>query len=451
VDCLPEGFVLEAAGWGTGGQEWGSEETGTDEPVTVLAPTGDRERSPRVIVSTTGFAGYIEGFDGALPHVGAFTTTDDRPVDGHRARFRTFEDEETGQPTAELLVQRGEDVAVRVHATGASRDELVHISRATSAPADHRDPPEVGPLDGYRLVGSLSIDALLALYGTPQPYSDAVPGTDRARSLGWLKGDEAITVEALSPARADIEALGADVLPYSQNAAVDLFEIGGRPAAFVVDDSDDRRVASLVTTTTWGDLLVVHRASRRPIERAELVMLAGSARRTTDAAWSAVASSTDGGPGLGPDHGAIELARGREGDIEWLLQAAPGGGAAGRMDLSEEMSVDGCLKLSTGERACPSDSGSGPGYSEHRARPDTVPAGFPPYLVVSVTGRPASIRVTSGTTVLTAPAVPIPGTDQSAAVLFGEVSGFPQCERPGFRIELLDASGAAVGCVGGPP
>jgi hypothetical protein len=96
-----------------------------------------------------------------------------------------------------------------------------------------------------------------------------------------------------------------------------------------------------------------------------LTQLANSVRGSTDAEWRRFIAEATASTALDPDPGAIELERGRIGDVEWLLQAAP------LRDLRSDRPVnveyfgaapddfvpDPCLKLSNRHRACVDGSG----------------------------------------------------------------------------------------------
>ncbi len=82
-----------------------------------------------------------------------------------------------------------------------------------------------------------------------------------------------------------------------------------------------------------------------PLTASDLIATAISVARASDAQWNALRERAFGGPGLNPDVGREEVARGTDGDADWLLQS---GSTASPVPVP----VDSCLKLSTLERVC---------------------------------------------------------------------------------------------------
>lgn len=146
--------------------------------------------------------------------------------------------------------------------------------------------------------------------------------------------------------------------------------------------------------------------------------------------------------------GRIEIARGTEDGVEWLLQT--GNGQAGH--------VDPCLRLSTYRRACAPQNGTtvewaGPGEGDD----------LPPFAIVATERQAAVARVVAmdgevlGESVLH----PVGDGPGRAAVIFAGVNMFG-CADPAelsvefpdayvvARVDLLNESGAVIGCHGEP-
>ena len=73
---------------------------------------------------------------------------------------------------------------------------------------------------------------------------------------------------------------------------------------------------------------------------------------------------------------------------------------------------------------------------------------LPAFEVVSTVLDGTTVRVTSGSARADAPLTKIEGSDRSGAVIFVATQGFPTCDERGYSIEVLDASGAPLGCIG---
>ncbi|MEJ7584530.1 MAG: hypothetical protein WKF43_10705 [Acidimicrobiales bacterium] len=122
---MPAGYELVTAGRGTELQEWGEDCCGTAEPFTVLAPPGEgTESAEAIVVSVTGFAGYEGGLDQASSGYSVEERSETFTVDGQEAIFTPAE---TSSEWADLVVARGDDLAVRVAGRNASRSRLVEV------------------------------------------------------------------------------------------------------------------------------------------------------------------------------------------------------------------------------------------------------------------------------------------------------------------------------------
>lgn len=495
VDAVPPGFRLEVAGRGTGIQEWGEDSTGTDEPFTVLAPPGAGAASEQaVVVSVTGYEGYQGGLGQASGGYGD-GDVETFEVDGRPAIYAPASSDGFPGPLswADLVVVRGDDLAVRVTAADARREELVDIAQRAVPEDDHARAPQVpDPPDGLEVVGSVDAGVTISLSPYVQPDSDHVPGLESAFAAGWLAGpapaagtglDPDVTVVApggtpAGPAEAvpsveppaeptsltlvsypgrtaDLVALGGMLrIGHHQNATLTPLTVAGRPAVLVETDQPEYDYLSrtLLTHAAWGDLLMAGsggpRATVPTVDR--LTALLASARPTSADEWDAFVVAATGGPGLNPDPGAGELERGTvagaDGDVDWLLQARPG-------------ALDACLKLSTRQRACAVGGGSSEGTSlgTGGGEPDRD-GGIPEFLLATVDVPGARLRVTTPTAIAEGALHPVPGADLWGGVVFvdGLERTAPVC--PGYpevpehmtpvAVEVVDESGAVVGCVG---
>lgn len=406
VQDVPDGYRLAALGRGIYQPDWGSDDAGTTEPFTVLAPEGEEPTEDNVVVvSVTGYEGNQGGFDqAAIYYACTGGGRRDEEVDGRRALFTPAADCENRWPWSELLVDRGHDLAVRVRVIGWSRDELVELERGV-VPADrHERAPAVTPPAGWRVLGSVDADLVIALRAAVipterQPVPDEAPGPTSAHVLGWLQGDRRLSVLTLPGGE-------VDGLPGVVLASGSRFGVEARSANEVVLlDPVGARV--LIREAPWGDLLVVG-SHAQPEPLAVLRAVADSAEPIDAAAWDAFLVHATGGAGLAADPGFVEVARGRQGEHDWLLQANGSG-------------LDNCVKLSNQRRVCADDGQMGSdGWFMQEAQAEPGKSGF---LLLTVDGQDREVVVTSGKEVVRVPLAPIPGQGKRAAVVFLEETG----------------------------
>ena len=454
----PSRFVPAVAGSGTRRQDWGEDSTGTDEPYTVLvrgddAPTADNI----VVVSVTGFDGYEGGLSQASRGYccGADANAEETEVDGHRAYFTPAHDD----VPSDLVVAVDDDLAVRVSAPHASRDDAIALYKRAS-PRGHVRAPEVQPPGGYRIIGRVDADLVLAQVAVVQPRTNEVPGTSAAHTLGWSDGDASLAVLTVPASSGDLAALvagprfwgGGTTEVSASEKAVEIRFRGG---------AGNYNRNAVVVTSSWGDLIVAvsDGYQTEPASLEELQSLVRSAKPVDDAAWDAEVLSMRGGPGLHADRGAAELARGIAGGVEWLFQAVPGTPVQ-RMSPSDttvanEWAADSCLKLDTGSRVC-TQAGWGDEKTNvelSSAEPGLPDApGLPPFIILNTPREAATVRLTDHGTETTTPLVRVPGDlPRWAAVIFTtnpRASDFPVCATDSeYRLELLDAHGEVVDCV----
>ena len=483
----PEGYRPVMAGRGETTPDWSSDSFGTHEPFTVLAPPGGGLDSPEaVVVSVTGFEGYQGGLNQASAGYGSSEPFD---LDGAEAIYTPAGDDgDGGTQWADLVVVRGDDLAVRVTTPSGTQDELAAMAERVEPADDHLLAPAVpDPPDGLEVVGSVDADVIVSVSPYVEEFTDRGPGSDTALGAGWLLGPSAgatgtgggptvITAEAatasppasapagpptpdvatslavltLPGGAADLDALPGLSLSLSWSTVTTTeVDVGGRRGVVVeqVEEGGLTVRRTLVTEAPWGDLLLV--ATTGPADTVlpaeALATVAASARPATPEEWEAFTIEATGGPGLAPDPGAQELARGTVGDVEWLLQAVGG-------------MPDDCLKLSNRRRACASGGGrGGPGFVAYPMDGEAEHNGFAPFAVISVAGvdAAASVRVTTPAGSAEAELHPVGDGGPQAAVVVVDQPGEPVCAgdpeapetMPTMRVEVLDATGTSLGCL----
>ncbi|MFP3901465.1 MAG: hypothetical protein ACLFXM_11475 [Acidimicrobiia bacterium] len=471
----PEGYRLVQAGRGGHPQTWSSDSFGDDEPVTVLAPPGAAVGGRDAVrVSLTGF----EGFQGGLDQASAGYPQGNGEhfeLDGRPAIYTPGQSEGGQQARADLVVVAGDDLAIRVTAHGATRDELADIARRVEPGHDHLLAPSVpDPPGDLEVIGWADADVAITLLNRPLAGSDVLPAGTRAHSAVWAIGQPGtpwspdagtVAVSTLPGTALDLDALPDSLHTYGHIGTPEVLarSVDGRPGAVLEwpEGAGLPPFLAVATSTQSRDLVLVvaHGAARPSVD--ELVAVAASVEPATPEEWDAFVDRAGGGPGLHPDDGAVELARGAAGDTEWLFQARVNADGfarwgTGSLDVPpEEHLADPCLKLSTGERSCvTSTSGSPAGRVViGTARPMALEDGgtFPGFVVVMTTEPAATMRVhpTSGDAV-DASLVALPGGRRRAAVVvtsadLGLVAACASDGSPG-TIQLLDRTGQPLPC-----
>jgi hypothetical protein len=447
VGAAPEGYRLLAAGRGTDGQVWGDDSNGSHEPFTVLEGDGGAVMA----VSVTGYAGYQSDLEQASA---SFIVDAAEPE-----QFELDGDEAVYTPPkngrwADLVVALERDLAVRVTAPAASREDLVDVARSVKPSADNGRAPEVqAPPEPWQVVGSAHIDAVLALEGSFDPAHSPTPGPESAHFAAWLSGDDSLVAMTIPGAALDLAALRSDLPLWWPHPGVtaEPVEIDGRPGV-VVDHGTERPGREVVTANDAGDIVVVAASGDvMPAER-DLIELAGSVRPTDERAWEAFRLEA-GGQGPSPDPGAVEIARGQAGGVDWLLQTTDSERASiWTPDAVTGRRPDACLVVSNAQRVCAHD--------HHRAvtdtsvaimrAPDPVAPGLPSFMLVITTVEGAKLRMQASTGPVTADLHPLPDGGRVAVVFTAEpdVAWCDDGAAPGPRLEVLDAAGNVVDCLG---
>lgn len=428
VDAAPAGYRLVTAGEGTVEQDWGSDSFGTHEPFTLLTRDDDV-----IVVSSTGYEGYQGGLEGATGG------GEDIEIDGRPAIFT-----EKGGTAVELLAVREDDLAIRVRAESSTRAELESILGATETPEERDQAPAVvDPPGGWRVAGSVHADLVVALHPAVLPNSDLVPGPRGSYGAGWTDGENFLSVVSLPSTATTLDlSVGLDAGWAGLTIRPD-----GR---MVIDRSPPPNRWAVVTRDPTGALMVVSAEGRAAPSVDELVAVAASVKPVDEERWKKFMDEAAGGPGLHADEGAAEIARGEIDGFEWLLQTAP----PTAVDASSS-TIDPCLKLSNRRRVCAGSMMGGGGAEVHIAgEHDVRDQPFPLFAVV-VSFEPATaVRISTEEETVSAPLHQIPEGRGSAAVVFVADPGWPDCSgrdsggQPTMRIELLDATGAVVSCLG---
>ena len=138
---IPDGYAPRFEGRGRVQLWWGSDDFGSTEPFTVLAPAGAGPESPdAVVVSTTGFAGYQGGLDQAAASYSARLRSEELDVDGRRAIYTPRQSGEEDLVWADLVAEQRSGGAIRVTSRTDSRRTLLDVLGAVDAPTAPRSP-----------------------------------------------------------------------------------------------------------------------------------------------------------------------------------------------------------------------------------------------------------------------------------------------------------------------
>ncbi|HKY14395.1 MAG TPA: hypothetical protein VJM33_05685 [Microthrixaceae bacterium] len=455
VENPPKGMTLKTAGAAETRQSWGDDTMGTDEPTTVLVPDGVSHPTAddAVVVSVTGF----EGYQGGLNQASRCYTADEKEfeVDGRSAIYcAPLADPPADQPwraRGDLVVVRGDDLAVRVAAPANwEREAMVRVARATTPADDHALAPHVEPPAGWHVFNHTDVDGLpgnccdqSSLGTTPEA------GPHRRFSIVWwgpTTNDWMAAVSVRGTAMSDAQLAPSKTASSSDSSPV------------------------VTTRLSNGDHVVVYGygAGADPELRAAV---ARSARPATDEEWEGLRAQISS-QGLRPDPGRHELARGTSNGVEWLWQdrradqPAPVtlGGGPGYPTTGN--TADTCLTTAA-DLTCATVSGAFSDlvyWSSRDAEVSTAPATTAagtsqpmvgPFLIV-VTDKPASgVHVTGPGIDAQAQLLPVPGeTTRRAAIVFTDspVSGvLSRCASPnpppgGSTIELTDPDGRPMPC-----
>ncbi len=202
----------------------------------------------------------------------------------------------TGEvPWSSLVVDFGDDLAVRVSSPAASRADLLDVVDEIDLPdADDPNariaPPRVpSPPDGLTVVGSMDARAVLGemTYAWGAPEMHGPPGSFVALWLG--PGDLELIVQTLPGDSTDLAGIVA--APREQHVEARLIDLDGHGAAIV--ESTDADPAPHRERHVWfgaagGDLIHVVSRGSEPLTLRQLTAVALSVREASDQQWDAV-------------------------------------------------------------------------------------------------------------------------------------------------------------------
>lgn len=460
VGPVPDGYQAVTAGRGMTGPSWGSDIGGTDEPFTVASPDGTVSGDDVVVVALTGFAGQQGGL--AQSSTGYWQDVEEIEVGGRDAVFAPA----GGDRWADLVVEQGEDLAVRVASPAATLDELVDVLDHVVLPDDRSVAPGLDHPD-LEVVGSVDVPAVVAGHAAvinssfPDGARSPVPGSPAAHGAGWRRADQDLVVLTIPGRTVDLPALAAHGWQPFPDPGTETNErtIDGRRA--VVEERGPDEAGTIARTVwleaPWGDVVVVRATGGSPPSVEELLALAASVERTDKATWDAFVAEV-GGPQLSADAGQEEITRGTVDGVGWLLQTglppvvagAPSGRAAAT-----------CLLVTVGGDRCADGRGVGPPGTVWAVTDTTDPDAalddplVPPFVIVTTDQPGAAVRADTGSEVTTVPLLAIPGSDLRAAVVFLDRPVEPRCPVPTsptgdgpMALEIVDADGDIVACIG---
>lgn len=276
------------------------------------------------MVSVTGLRGYQGGFLQAVRnHPGAERV--DLAVGGDAAVFTPATTTPSGQQWwAELVVQRAEDLAVRVTAPDVARADLVEIAERVEPSDDTARAPSVedsGDLD-LRVVGTVDGDVIASVFPSADQssYLAPEPGARTMHRAGWISGPvvrpdsgteppvsrggsvdaragpvvptEMVVVTTYPRDTASLDALaGLAALPpwIERTFSTVAEEVNGRPAVLVesLELDYDYVQRTLFTQGLWGDLLAVSTSGMTwaALDAGALVTVAESVREAEEGEW----------------------------------------------------------------------------------------------------------------------------------------------------------------------
>lgn len=296
VGAVPEGFELVAAGTGAQRQGWGEDCCGSHEPYTILERT-DGSGAP-VRVSIAGYedsqGGFFQVSNGyGDDDVGGEVTE----VDGKQAAWSEADPDESAQDLwswPELIVDEGDDVAVSVSGVGLEQGEAEEIYAAVELGGSHATPPSVPePPDGFMAVGSVDATGVIGLRSGEARVGEPI-GPVAAHGAGWLGGSRSLTVETIPGRSVSLVAAAA-----GERYGVDQSEVRtiDGEQVLVVDrgEGTSYREITVGIVAPWGDVVLVdaftdQARSKVPVTLPsieELVAVARSVEKTTDAEWDA--------------------------------------------------------------------------------------------------------------------------------------------------------------------
>lgn len=443
VGYLPAGFEPVAVGEGSWRLAWGDDSEGTNAPLTVLERGDGEDREPILVT----FFGY-EGTQQESP-LRAGDDHDPLEVDGHQGTFRRASEDNRW---SSLVVDFGDDLAVRVASPHASEGELLEVLAAVQIPnpsdeTAHVAAPVVDPLpEGVRHIGFMDARAVLAQDSYVWGSTDEVPGPPESHTATWVgEGadlDRQLVVQTLPGDVADLAGIAGAVVEEGMDGRI--VDVDGRPAAVVEPtgaDDDSLRHRAVWLISAWGDLVHVVSRGSTPLPLEEVAAIANAVERATAEGWAAVVDDVMEGGRLRPDVGWHTVASGEIEGTGWLLQ----GTRNADVDLEPGSGplIDDCFKLSTGERDCAMQFSVGALIDTTGTSGRTLPL-----FVVTTVRDTVAVRLTTGGDSIEAPARHNSALGIWVAVFEVAHSAPLRCEPDAStRLEAIDEQGNVVRCL----
>ena len=298
VAAVPAGFERVAAERGRQADPWGDDSFGTAEPFTVLARQGRDASDPKlIVVSVTGFMGYESGLDQAAPARPGYDRATNFKVHGQRAIYTPAQTTTDGRPFvwADLVVARERDLAVRVRARNATKDQLLSVLERVEPSGKTLAPNVPNPPSGYAVVGSVDAGVAAGLNVDVPEWNltdDAYrtgPGNPVAHRMKWSTTDEGgMTVTTFPAQVASLDALpGYTALVHGDGHTTPraVTVAGHRGVALEIQYTSDWKQTAVFTQTRWGNLVMVMAWGKSTPSIHELVAMAASVAPTSEVEW----------------------------------------------------------------------------------------------------------------------------------------------------------------------
>ena len=297
IAAVPAGFERIAAERGRQYNPWGDDSFGTAEPFTVLARRGRDASDPKlIVVSATGFMSYEGGLGQAAPaRPGSDRLTIFR-VHGRRAIFTPAQTTTDGRRVwSDLVVVRQHDLAVRVRTRNATKDQLLNVLERVETLGKTLAPNVPDPPSGYAVVGSVDAGVTAGLNVDVPEWdltNDAYrtgPGNPVVHRMKWSTTDRGGMTATTFPARVgSLDALpgyAAFRLWDTQTTSRPVRVAGRRGVTLEIRYTSGWKQIAVFTQTRWGNLVMVMAWGNTTPSIRELVAMAASVARTSEAEW----------------------------------------------------------------------------------------------------------------------------------------------------------------------
>lgn len=472
VGWVPDGYALDTAGEGDAEPILSNDNGGTIEPSLMLVPEGwDGDLDAVVAVGAVDCSGLQGGCGQAV----GGGEVDRGEIGGRPAAYTTGGRVEPGEDWwrswywPAVMVELGDidderdtvgptaGWAIRVSGPSADRALLTEVANLASL-YDDRLPVLSAVPDGWEVVSRVTgaqIDAADAVVGLGYVGEVGADGYvlawrgPAASGAETTRTEQRLVVASVDGSEANLAAIAAlrGQVGYAGNTPpevvrIEPVEVGGRPGWL----SEGVHDVAVVFAPAEGGVVIVNAVGEGRLDRDEVLRLAESVDPLDSTDWDASITGLVGGPGLRPDPGRPELARGTHDGVEWVVQgmtAAPSGPSESWPDFDGPVSSipDECIKVEGGRRAC-QRSGQGNlrwGWWFYDQDADSVEITDGPVFVVGVAGpNAATVRVTRPDGDEVIDTIALPGSTRRLFVI---------ASRPGEQrapFVLLDAAGNEV-------